>query len=457
MEMDPLFLNQKRFFATGRTRAVAFRMEMLSALESAIVSNESRILEALNRDLRKPVHEAWMSEIGVTLEEIRLVRKNLPSWARAKRIPVPLPLQPGRGEVRHEPLGVTLIIGPWNYPFQLAIAPLIGAIAAGNCAVLKPSELTANTSSLLHDLVASTFSPDYITVVEGGIPETTALLKLPFDHIFFTGSTAVGKIVMQAAAKNLVPVTLELGGKSPVIVDQDADLDLAARRIIWGKLFNAGQTCVAPDYLYVHESVREPLLSKMAGQIRKQLGPDEQKSPCYARILNERNYNRIARFISSGEVYYGGRHDAHDLYIQPTILSSVAWEDPVMNEEIFGPILPVLTYKTWEEVVSSVRARPKPLAAYLFSQSKTNQNRFLDELSFGGGCINDVMAHLGNPHMPFGGVGESGMGHYHGHSSFLTFSHAKAVLRRTGWLDLSARYAPYTESKTRLVRWLFGR
>lgn len=444
------------FFRSRATRSYQSRLTALGRLEDLIRENQSAICEALHADLRKPRQEALVGEIFVTLEEIAIAKKNLQKWMRPRRRPTPMFLWPAKSRVHWEPLGVVLIIGPWNYPFHLAMAPLVGALAAGNGAVIKPSELTPHTSSLLSQLVAKYFSADHVRVIEGGVTETTALLKEKFDHIFFTGSTAVGKIIMQAAAPTLTPVTLELGGKSPVIVTADADLDLAARRIVWGKFYNAGQTCVAPDYAYVHESVMGEFLKRVRAEIESQFGTDPQKSESLGRIVNERNHGRLTAMIQSEKVFVGGGSDLKDLFIAPTVLRDVTWDDPVMQEEIFGPILPVLEFSDLDSVFTTITARPKPLAAYLFSSSFEIHRRFTERLSFGGGCINDVLVHLGNPYLPFGGVGESGMGRYHGFESFKVFSHAKSVMRRYGWLDLSARYAPYDERKLEFLTRFFG-
>lgn len=459
METDvrAAFTSLRSHFNSGATRSLQFRLQALAQIEKMVRQNSARICQALFEDLHKPKHEAFVSEVAVTLEEIAVTRKNLKKWMKPKRVGSPLTLFPAKSRIHYEPLGVALIIAPWNYPFQLAMAPLIGAIAAGNCAILKPSELTSATAILLAELIEEHFSPNYIRVVNGGIPETTALLELKFDHIFFTGSTPVGRIVMQAAANNLVPVTLELGGKSPVIVTEDADLDLAARRIVWGKYYNAGQTCVAPDYLYVHSSVAPQLLQKISAQIQAQFGANPRESKSYARIVNTRNVERLSKMIDRNRVIQGGEVDQASRYIAPTVMNGVTWADAVMQEEIFGPILPVMTYESLNEVFKVISAKPKPLAAYFFSKNKEKQAQFAHELSFGGGCINDLMVHLSNPHLPFGGVGESGMGRYHGKDSFLTFSHAKSVMTRYGILDLSARYAPYTDRKLAFIRRLLGR
>lgn len=442
--------------ASGATHPRSSRIENLRRLEQMIRENSDEICRALHEDLRKPKQEALISEIAVTIEEIGIAIKYLKRWMRPKTVRSPLSLWPSTSRIFFEPLGVVLIIGPWNYPFQLLIAPLVGAIAAGNCAMVKPSEHTPQTSALVKKLIEDYFSPDLIHVETGGVPETTELLDLKFDHIFFTGSTAVGKIVMQAAAKNLVPVTLELGGKSPVIVCDDADLDLAARRIVWGKFYNAGQTCVAPDYLYVQEKIADELLEKVIAHVQAQFGEQPAQSNDFGRIINSRSTERLATLIDPEKIAIGGQVDIQQKYVAPTILRNVQWTDKIMTDEIFGPILPVLTFKELEETIKQIQARPKPLAAYLFSRSKELQQKFISNLRFGGGCINDVVVHLSNPYLPFGGVGGSGMGHYHGEASFKTFSHSKSIVFRTGWFDFSARYAPYSDKKLRLLKRIFG-
>lgn len=446
---------QRTFFGTGATLPYEFRMQQLELLERLFTENTDALCTALYQDLRKPKQESLIAEIALVLEEVRIARKKLKGWIKPRKQGTPLALWPARSRTYFEPMGCVLIVGPWNYPVQLAFAPLVGALAAGCCAILKPSELAPHCSALFSQLVAKYFKPEVLTVFEGAIPETTALLEINFDYIFFTGSTPVGRVVMQAAAKNLTPVTLELGGKSPAIVAEDADLDLAARRIVWGKFYNAGQTCVAPDYLYVHEQVREAFLAKLHVAIDEQFGTDPQKSESYARIINSRNLQRLIALIDPEKIHQGGKSDEKDLYLQPTLLTGVAWSDPVMKEEIFGPVLPVFGYSNLAEVFGTINSHPKPLAAYFFSHSTDKQDQFIQSIAFGGGCINDVLLHLGNPNLPFGGVGGSGMGSYHGEKSFLTFSHAKSVMLRGGFLDVSARYAPYTEAKTKFMRRIF--
>lgn len=443
------------YYHERHTRTHQFRMQALESLHSLILENQEQICRALFEDLRKPQYEALISEIVVTLEEIRFAQKNLKKWMRPKKVSSPWTLWPSRSRIYYEPLGVVLIMAPWNYPFHLALAPLIGAIAAGNCAVVKPSELTPKTSHLIASLISQYFPNNYIRVVEGGVAEATELLELKFDHIFFTGSSAVGKVVAMAAAKKLVPTTLELGGKSPVIVTENADLDLASRRIVWGKFLNAGQTCVAPDYVYVHESVHETLLEKLQSAVTDQLGENPKASKSFGRIVNRKNCERLVGLLDPKKVLRGGEFDLEDLYLAPTILDGVSWHDGIMQEEIFGPLLPILKYRNLEDAYREIQRRPKPLAAYLFSRNSKEQQVFSETLSFGGGCINDVVVHLGHLELPFGGVGQSGQGRYHGEFSFQTFSHMKSVMSRSGFLDLSVRYPPYDEKKLRLLRAIF--
>jgi len=445
---------QKYFFA-GKIKSYEARITALYQLERMVRENIDAIQDALYQDLKKPAQETFLSEVAFVLEEIAVAKKNLKKWMKPQNRRTSIPLWPARSKIYSEPLGIILIIGPWNYPFQLIFAPLVGAIAAGNCSVLKPSELTPHTAQLIEALVSKYFSSEFVKVINGGVSETTALLNLKFDHIFFTGSTSVGKIVMQAAAKNLIPVTLELGGKSPVIVTERADIDLSARRIVWGKFFNAGQTCVAPDYLYAHERVADVLTEKMKVRIKDYFGESPQQSQSFARIINRKNCERLATLVDSKKVRVGGTIDLNANYIEPTIVADVDWNDPIMSEEIFGPVLPVLIYENLDELFQILKSKPKPLSAYLFSESSQEQSKFIDHLSFGGGCINDVLVHLGTPHLPFGGVGASGFGNYHGANSFKTFSHEKSVMKRFNVLDVSLRYPPYTDKKLNFLRKFF--
>jgi len=445
---------QRAFFASGQTFHLEFREERLRQLQVAIRQNEQALFDALYADFRKPEMEAFTTEVGFVEQELKLTLKNLRKWAKPKKIRESLLNFPAKSHVYPEPYGVTLIIGPWNYPFQLMFNPLVGAMAAGNCAILKPSELTAHTSAVMARLIRDNFDEAHIAVVEGGVTTAQRLLQERYDYIFFTGSTQVGRTVMKAAAEHLTPVTLELGGKSPAIVAEDADLELAARRIAWGKLLNVGQTCVAPDYVLVQEQVKEDLIQLIAQCIKDFYGDDPAQSPDYARIVNDRHFARLKGYLNNGVVRAGGQADAASRYIAPTILDQVSWESPVMQEEIFGPILPVLPYRSLKEAIQMVNDHEKPLALYFFSSSKERQQRVLAHTHFGGGCINDTISHLINPNMPFGGVGSSGIGSYHGQSSFDLFSNHKSVLHRGTWLDLPLRYPPY-QGRLPLIRKLF--
>lgn len=436
-----LLQQQRAFFNTGNTRSVNFRVEQLKRLKQAIIKHQDAIVTAAKADLGRPEFEAYF-EIGV-LGELNRALNQLKSWVKPKRVATPFDQFPATAWIEPEPLGVVLIIGPWNYPFQLLFSPLIGAIAAGNCTILKPSELAPHTSQAVAQLIQDTFDPSYIAVVEGGVETSQQLLAEKFDYIFFTGGIRVGKIVMEAAAKHLTPVTLELGGKSPCIVDTDVRLDYTAKRIVWGKFINAGQTCVAPDYLLVDRRIKSDLVEQLQRSMHDFFGDNPVKSPDYARIINEQHFSRLLPFLENGKVIVGGEAIREQRYIAPTILDQVRWDDPVMQEEIFGPILPLLEYESLEEAIAKINARPKPLALYFFSRNRQKQAKVLQSTSSGGVCLNDTVMQYATWELPFGGVGESGIGAYHGKSSFDTFSHYKSVLKKSFWLDLGWRYAPY--------------
>lgn len=432
---------QRDFFASGATKPIEFRLQQLARLKAAVIARQTDIVAAVQVDLGRPKYEGYF-ELGV-LGELDYITQRLRRWTKPHRVPLPLTQMPGSAWVQPEPLGVVLIIGPWNYPFQLLLSPLMGAIAAGNCAILKPSEQAPATSRVVADLVKATFSPDYVAVVEGDAQVAQALLSQKFDHIFFTGGPRVGQIVMEAAAKQLTPVTLELGGKSPCIVDATADLRVAARRIVWGKFVNLGQTCVAPDYVLVQEAAKAALLRHMQAALTEFFGEDPAQSPDLARIVNASQFDRLMALLEGADVVTGGQSDRGDCYIAPTILENVGWDAPVMQEEIFGPLLPVLTYEQIETAIAQINARPKPLALYVFSANEAFQSQVLGATSSGGVCINDVFLQVAIWGLPFGGVGQSGIGAYHGKTSFDTFSHLKSVLKKPTWLDLGWRYAPY--------------
>jgi aldehyde dehydrogenase (NAD+) len=438
--IEKLLIRQKAYFYAQNTKSLPFRIKQLEVLKAGINRQEHAIIEALAKDLNKSELETFSTEIGIIYEEINVTSKNLEDWAKPKKVKTALTHIGSAGWVMPEPFGVTLIMAPWNYPVQLSLSPLIGAIAAGNTAIVKPSELTPNVSALIKRLLNDLYSEDYIAVIEGGVQTSQILLDQPFDYIFFTGSVPVGKIVMEAASKRLIPITLELGGKSPSIVHEDANIDLAAKRIVFGKFTNAGQTCIAPDYLLVHKKVKKPLVRAMTKYIVQFYGEDPVNNPNYSKIVNERHFKRLLNYLKDGDVLQGGKVDESSYHIEPTFLTNTTLDSPVMQEEIFGPIFPIIEYSTIEEVIELVRSRPKPLALYLFTNSQKVEDQILSNLSFGGGCVNDTLMHIATPHLPFGGVGESGMGQYHGKSSFEAFSHSKSVLKQTNKFDFSFRY-----------------
>ena len=452
-----LVQQQRTFFATGKTLDLDFRMAQLHLLQQAIQRNEQALFDAMYADFRKPAFETFATEVGFVELELKLTLKKLKDWVKPRKVKETILNFPARSHIRSSPFGIALVIGPWNYPFNLLMAPLIGAMAAGNCVLLKPSEIAPHTSAAIAQLVQETFDEAYIAVAEGGVEVTRQLLAQRFDYIFFTGSTRVGQIVMKAAAEHLTPVTLELGGKSPAIVAEDADIALAARRIAWGKFLNAGQTCVAPDYILVQEQVKEELVLQLTKCIREFYGDAPAQSPDYARIINDRHFDRLSTYLQQGAIRAGGQTNSATRYIAPTLLDQVTWQHPVMQEEIFGPILPILTYQELQEAIDEVNAHEKPLALYFFSSSEAKTEAVLRSTQFGGGCINDTLSHLANPNLPFGGVGGSGMGSYHGKSSFDLFSHQKSVVHRGTWLDLPLRYPPYgnrLSSLRRFFKWL---
>jgi aldehyde dehydrogenase (NAD+) len=442
------------FFETGATRDAGFRLDWLAALDSAIEKFETPLLAALNADLGKSAKESTVSEIGVVRADLAYARRHLKDWMRPVRQRSPLLLRPASSEVRPEPKGTVLILSPWNYPFQLAFSPLVAALAAGNTVLLKPSELAPRTAEVMARLVASCFPSDYCAVVQGG-PETAArLLDESFAHIFFTGSTSVGRLVAQQAAHHLTPVTLELGGKSPAIVCSDAALGPAARRLVWGKFLNSGQTCVAPDYVLADRSIAAPLLEALTRAILDFYGPDPRQSPDYSRIINARHFDRLVACLGDGRIVHGGRHDRSGLYLEPTLLTEVKPGSPLMQEEIFGPILPVVPFDDLDQAMADLRKRPKPLACYVFSRSRERQESVLAGVPSGGACVNDTLVHMLNPRLPFGGIGESGQGAYHGKAGFDTFSHHRSVMRRGTWWDPRFRYPPLRLSVAALKRLL---
>ncbi|MBY0095875.1 aldehyde dehydrogenase [Mesobacillus maritimus] len=448
-----ILTKQQSFFRTEKTKNLTYRIDALEKLRSKIKANEQPLMDALRADLNKSEFDAYTTEIMIVLEEIKFAINHLQSWAKPRKVKTPITHIGSKSYIYPEPYGVTLIIAPWNYPFQLAVAPLIGAIAAGNCAVIKPSELTPTTSEVFAKLISEIYPEEYITVVQGGVETSQALLEEKFDYIFFTGSVSVGKVIMGAAAKNLTPVTLELGGKSPCIVHEDANLKLAAKRIAWGKFVNAGQTCVAPDYLYLHKSIKAPFLQFFQEAIKDLYG-EALENRNFTRIVSEKHFQRLSSFLDNGKLFIGGNTNKKRLQIEPTVLTEITWEHPVMQDEIFGPILPVLEYESIDDVIKGIENHPKPLALYLFSEGESIQKKVLNQVSFGGGCLNDTVYHLGSPHLPFGGVGTSGIGSYHGKGSFYTFSHEKSILKQTTKFDLPFRYPNVKDGLTKIKKFI---
>jgi aldehyde dehydrogenase (NAD+) len=445
-------------FATGRTRPLAWRRRQLEAMLRLLHDGEAELLAALDADLGKPAVEGWLTDLAYTAGEIKDYLKHLESWASPQRVPVPLKQRPGKASLVPEPLGVVLVIAPWNYPVQLLVLPMAGAIAAGNAVVGKPSELAPRTSATVTRLVRRYLDPDAVAIVEGGVPETTELLDQRWDHIFYTGNGTVGRIVMTAAARHLTPVTLELGGKSPTIVDRTADIEVAARRVAWGKFLNAGQTCIAPDHVFVHEAVHDRFVDGVRSAVRSFYGADPHASKDYGRIVNDRHFERLAGLIDGGgydEVAFGGQRTAADRYIAPTVLVGVKDQAPVMGEEIFGPLLPIIAVSGVDEAVERINAGEKPLAVYAFGDSSAT-GRVVAGTSSGGVAVNATMFHITVPGLPFGGIGESGMGSYHGRRSFDTFTHFKPVFQRPTSPDPAVAYPPYSRLKKAVLRRVFG-
>ena len=450
-QIEELVSLQRTFFETGTTLSLDFRLQSLKKLHDAIRRMEPQINAALQSDLGKSATETYMCETGMTLSELSYMRRHLRRFAKDRHVLTPLAQFPSDSFVVHEPYGVTLIMSPWNYPFMLLMEPLIGALAAGNCCILKPSAYSPATSAVIRELVSACFPREYVAVVEGGRAENQALLHQRFDYIFFTGGVAVGKEVMRAASEYLTPVTLELGGKSPCLVDATADLDVAARRLAFGKLLNCGQTCVAPDYLLIDRTVKDAFLKRLQFHMNAMVG-DALTNDGYVHMVNQKHFDRVCSLILPQKVVFGGKADPQTLRIQPTIMDHVSPDDAVMQQEIFGPLLPVLPYDNIEDALSFIKSREHPLALYLFSSDKALQRRVLQSVPFGGGCINDTIIHLATSRMGFGGVGSSGMGSYHGKKSFDTFSHQKSIVKKSTLIDLPIRYAPYSPLKDKLLR-----
>ena len=450
MDFQNILSDQRNLFNSQKTKNLKFRKMYLEKLKEVLLKNEELLYDSIYKDFGKSKFDTFTTEISFVLKDIDYFLKNLNSLAKPKKVRTNLANQLGSSKIYPEPLGCTLVIGAWNYPYQLSLSPVVAALAAGNTCILKPSEIAENTMKAMAKIINENFPKDYFYVAEGGIEETTEILKLKFDKIFFTGSPKVGQIIYEAAAKHLTPVTLELGGKSPAIVTSSANFEVAAKRIVWGKFLNAGQTCVAPDYILVDEKVKDSFLDSLQSYIQKFNYHSDSEN--YTQIINQRNFDRLVNLIDQEKVYFGGKTDAANRYIEPTIMHDVTWNDKVMQEEIFGPILPVLTFKNFNEALLQIAAYEKPLSAYLFSDNSEEKEEFTSKISFGGGCINDVVMHLSNDYLPFGGVGNSGIGNYHGKYGFDAFSHQKAVLDRATWGEPDLKYPPYTDNKLNWIK-----
>ena len=448
--MNQLVSQQRTYFNSHETKNLAFRIAQLNKLDVLLKSNEKLLYEAIYSDFKKSEFDTYVSELALLYHDIKDAKRNLRKWARIKRVGTNMLNFPAKSYIIPEPLGVCLVIGAWNYPYQLTLAPVIAAMAAGNTVIIKPSELAANTSVIMAKLINENFNPSYLKVVEGGIPETTDLLNQKFDKIFFTGSPQVGKIVYQAAAKHLTPVTLELGGKSPAFVTEDCNLKMTVKRLVWAKFLNAGQTCIAPDYVLAHKSIEKKFLETLKAEIEKEQFSTDNGN--YTQIINDRNVARLSEMIDVDKVYFGGSINTLDRIIQPTVLQNSMFEDKVMQEEIFGPILPVISYENLEDAIQQVNEHPKPLACYVFTNSTLQKKKILKEISFGGGAVNDGVMHIANSKLPFGGVGNSGMGNYHGKAGFDAFSHYKSILDKPTLIEPPIKYPPYTDWKKKLLK-----
>jgi aldehyde dehydrogenase (NAD+) len=457
IQAEPLALDSIKnklddYFASGATQSLSWRKRQLSAFLNLLQTEEKVIAEALHKDLHKSPEEAFLTEVGYLIKDVKLLLKNVSRWMKPESVSTPMMAAPGKSFIRSEPLGTCLVIGAWNYPFQLSLSPMLAAISAGNCVIVKPSELAPATSALIAALLPKYLDMNAIAVIEGGKEPTTELLALPFDKIFYTGGEAVGKIVMRAAAEHLTPVTLELGGKSPCIVDKNIDLNTACNRIVWGKLMNAGQTCIAPDYLMVHQSNLDSVLSTLKKVITKQYKKDIVKNKSYGRIINQRHCERLVGYLKDQNVVFGGEHDIEQNFLAPTIVLNPSPDSPLMQEEIFGPIIPIMTFSGRSDMLSFIKKRAKPLAAYVFTDDSEFEQRSIEQISAGSMCINDTCIFMVNPELPFGGVGVSGMGRYHGKYGFNTFSHQKSVLKRSFSFENSLRYMPFNRSKMWVLR-----
>lgn len=446
--------DQRAFFNTNQTRDLNFRLDALKKLRNFIIKNERKIADALFKDFKKSKYETYLSEVGLVIEELNIHIRKLRSWAKPQRTGTPLLLFPASSKIYPEPYGVTLIVAPWNFPFQLMMAPLVGALAAGNCAILKPARYSSATSKIINEIIRKCFNPEYVRVFEGGRDIIQALLCQDFDYVFFTGSQTLGKIVMEECAKNLTPVTLELGGKNPCIVDKDANIELAAKRIAWSKAFNAGQTCVAPDYLFIHKEVKEAFIEGFKKSITEFFGDNLVKNKEYPRIINEMHYKRIIGLLENANIVAGGEQDPRQRFIAPTIVDNIDFESPIMQEEIFGPVLPLIEFEELDEALKYINSQPKALSLYYFSNNGKKQKHVATSTCSGAVSINDIISYFLNPNLPFGGVGASGMGKYHGKSTFDTFTHYKAVFKKSTSFDSPLRYAPYKDKLNKLKNYL---
>ncbi len=449
--IEQILSKQREFFKTQATKDIVLRKKTLKALKKELISREQDIISALYKDFKKPRFESILSETEIVLHELNTTIENLNSWAKPKRVKASFLNFPSSDYIHSEPYGTVLCIGPWNYPYQLTLAPAIAAIAAGNTVVIKPSELTPNTSQLVEEIFTKIFKQEHVAVINGGIPVATKLLGQRWDYIFFTGSVPVGKIVAKAAAVHLTPTTLELGGKSPCIIDQTANIKLTAKRLVWGKFLNAGQTCIAPDYIIIHKDAKHSFYKAFKTELEKAYTKNPKQSEDFARIINEKNFLRLTKMLEDQSIVIGGEVDKTDLYIAPTLIDEPDLDSDVMRDEIFGPILPVISYESKEDIDRIISNYEKPLSFYVFSNSKSLIKKLMRLYSFGGGVINDTLIHFANDKLPFGGVGHSGMGAYHGKASFDTFSHKKPIVKKANWLDVPVRYAPYN-GKEKLIK-----
>ena len=453
VDFKSLVASQRAFFCTRQTLDYTFRIETLKKIKELIIKNEARLYEALNKDLGKPAFEAYASEIGIVLQEINLFLRNLRRWTRHNHVYTPIVHFISRSYYVFEPYGVVLIISPWNYPYQLLFIPLIGALAAGNCVIAKPSQHAPHTSEVMIDIINNNFSPEYLYLLRGGKETNQFLLKEKYDYIFFTGSNEMGKQVMKAAAETLTPVSLELGGKNPVIVEDDADIKLSARRILWGKILNAGQSCVAPDYILVHNKIKDQFIAEMQSCLENFFGKDPSQSPDYCRIINQANLERLKKYLDNGKIIHGGEYNPDTKYFSPTLIADMNPDDPIMKEEIFGPILPIIAYQDSEEAINFITRLPRPLAIYIFSNTSKKRNEIIRRTQSGAVCLNETVLYFINPYLPFGGIGRSGIGRYHGRFSFETFSYKRSFMNKSNLIDPPLRYPPY-RNKVNILRYL---